>query len=115
MHQLESLRDGRTHMGCAIDMYETEHELIIKIQVAGVSPEDLAVQLDEHTLHVRGISEHDQEIHERAYYLRELGSGYFERTVDLPRAIDKSKATIMYKDGVLRITAPFMQQETGQS
>lgn len=91
----------------AVDIYEIDNYYIIRAPIAGVRLSDLDIEVDEHTLTIRGFRRLSDEIPENQYYLQECFWGEFKRTVTLPTVIDprKVKATFS-KDSILKILVP---------
>jgi len=94
------------------DVYETEDELIVRVEVAGVQRESLSVSLsaDRRVLSIRGarIEEHVDDRKKIRYYQLEVYFGSFERDVLLPRdiAVDADRLSATYRDGFLVVTLP---------
>ena len=95
-----------------IDIHETEEAIIVKVELAGVKPEDLQVSLspDDRFLNVsgtRGEDPRDREGRTRCHQL-ESYFGPFERAVGLPGGIrlDRDAIKATYRDGFLTVTLP---------
>jgi len=86
------------------DVYETEDNLVVKMDIAGLRDEDLEVAVQENILMVSGIRSDLSE--RRAYHQMEIPFGKFEIAIDLHLAVDVEKASAEYKDGFLTITLP---------
>lgn len=95
-----------------VDIHETEDDLLVKCEIAGVKAEDLQVALsaDDRILTIAGMRKEHQS--ERGGRLRchqiEIYFGPFERAVQLPKGVnvDREKLSAMYKDGFLIVTLP---------
>ena len=90
----------------AIDVYQTESDIVIKSTIAGVNAEKLDISITNDMVTVRGKREKEEEVAPENYYYQECYWGPFSRSIILPIEInpDKSQATI--KDGVLTIRLP---------
>lgn len=86
------------------DVYETEENCIIKVEVAGMRDEDFEVAFEDRVLIVRGYRPDLNE--RRAYHQMEIRFGKFELAVEIPAAVDMEKASAEYKDGFLIIVLP---------
>jgi HSP20 family protein len=86
------------------DVYETEANLIVTVEVAGIHEEDLEVAVEEQILIIRGARQGQNE--RRAYHQMEIRYGKFEIAISLPSGIDLEKASAEYKEGFLTITFP---------
>jgi HSP20 family protein len=93
-----------------VDVYETDTEVVVKMEVPGVSKEDLGITLGEEELTVKGEAHKDEEVNETGYYRRERRYGAFARTVALPAAVIADKAKATFKDGVLHVRIPKAEQ-----
>ena len=89
-----------------VNIFENDRELMIVAPMPGVAPEDISIDvLDDGRLTVR--SRMHGEGQERISYLRrEWSYGPYERTIELPCAVDAKRANVSYGNGVLSITFP---------
>jgi HSP20 family protein len=89
-----------------INLFENDRELMVVAPMPGVAPEDISIDvLDDGRLTVR--SQMHGEGQERIrYLLREWSYGPYERTIELPCAVDAMRANVSYGNGVLSITFP---------
>lgn len=85
------------------DVYETETEVVVEVEVAGMREEDFRVSLDGRLLTIGGLRV-DKSRERRAYYEMEIHSGEFRADVELPVPIDADGIRAEYEDGFLRIT-----------
>ena len=89
-----------------INLFENERELMVVAPMPGVSPEDISIDVtDDGRLTVRS-AQHGEGQERIKYLLREWSYGPYERTVDLPCAVDARRANVTYGNGVLSITFP---------
>lgn len=89
-----------------IDVYETEREIIVYVETAGVEPANLAVVAETNSVRISGkrqrpIKEQVCRIHQL-----EIDHGFFQRTIILSVPVDVEKTTSSYKDGFLEIRLP---------
>ena len=96
----------RQDLNLAMDMYETDDKVVVKLAVSGVKPEDIQVTVVGDTLSIKGEVKAETETKERSYYLRERRYGSFVRTVTLPSPINVDAATAEFENGVLTLIAP---------
>jgi HSP20 family protein len=89
-----------------VNLYDNERELMIVAPMPGVAPEDISVDVRDDgklTLRARMHGEGQERID---YLVREWSYGPFERTIDLPYAVDASRANLSYGNGVLSVALP---------
>jgi HSP20 family protein len=93
----------------AVDLYETDTQLVAVFDLAGIDPQQTAVHAEPHQLTVRGIRHQRvrQDADERrTYHALEVAYGRFERSLRLPPGLDTGAAQASYRDGFLEITRP---------
>jgi len=94
------------------DVYETQNELVIRAEIAGVAQESLNVSLsgDQRTLSIRGArtEKHIDDRKKIRYYQLEVYFGSFERDIPLPHdvSIDADRISATYREGFLVVTIP---------
>ena len=92
-----------------LDVYATPDEAIVIAAVPGMTPQNLEITYTDNTLTLSGSvpSAVDSEQCQNAtWYLRELWSGQFQRTVMLPFEVDPAQAQATFGHGIVRITLP---------
>jgi HSP20 family protein len=88
----------------AVDIFETEHELVLKADVPEIEMKDIDVQVENGTLTLKGERKFEQEQNGRGYHRIERGYGAFVRAFTLPDSVDVDKVKAEYKSGVLTVT-----------
>jgi HSP20 family protein len=86
------------------DVYETEGAVVVKVEIAGMAREDLAVSLDGRKLTIRGVRRDASA--KLGYQQMEIQYGYFETEVLVPRAIDEDGVEATYQEGFLSVRLP---------
>lgn len=101
----------------AVDVYETANEVVVKMPVAGIKPDDLDISVTGDTVTVRGEtrSEDQDEDNKRNYYYREVRYGSFARSVTLPAPVQSDKAEAKTEHGVLTLTLPKAEEAKPRS
>ena len=94
-----------------IDMYETADSLVIVAELAGVKQEEIRISVHAKTLIIRGERREREAGSRRTYYQMEIATGFFERGVLLPVAVDAERAKASYNDGILEIVLPKVAEE----
>jgi HSP20 family protein len=90
----------------AVDVYEDEHKVTLKIEVPGIDEKDIDVRLENNTLTVHGERKIEKEEKEENYRRVERQYGSFTRTFTLPQTVDSENVTASYDKGVLNISLP---------
>jgi HSP20 family protein len=90
----------------AVDMHETKDELVLSVEVPGVSEKDVTVAITGDLLTIRGERHAADQSKEPQYLHVERVYGQFERLIQLPMAVQADKVKATYRDGVLQITLP---------
>ena len=90
----------------AVELYETDTEVVVRAELPGVDPKDVDITVTEDTLTIKGEARTEQEEKGRNYYRRELRYGSFLRTLALPEEVQGDKARATYRNGILEIRVP---------
>jgi len=90
----------------AVDVYEDEHNVTLKIEVPGIDEKDIDVGVENNTLTVHGERKIEKEEKEENYRRLERQYGSFTRTFNLPPTVDAEKVQADYDKGVLKVTLP---------
>ncbi|HEK25894.1 MAG: Hsp20/alpha crystallin family protein [Hydrogenobaculum sp.] len=104
---------GEVSLAPAIDVYETDKEVVIKAEIPGVKKEDLEVSVKDNVLYIKGEKKEEKEENTEAVHRVERIYGKFERMISLPPNVKTQDAKAEYKDGVLEIRFP--KKEESQS
>jgi HSP20 family protein len=88
----------------AVDVYETENELVLKADVPDVDPKNVEVQFENGTLTLKGTRKFDEEKNGKGYHRIERSYGSFVRAFSLPETVDPEKVKAEFKNGVLTVT-----------
>ena len=90
----------------AVDIYETENELVLKADVPDVDPKDIDVRVENQTLTISGERKFEQENSSKGYHRIERSYGSFVRSFAVPNTFDTDKIGAGFKNGVLTVTLP---------
>jgi len=93
-----------TSFAPAVDVYEDEHSVTLKIEVPGIDEKDIDVRIENNTLTVHGERKFEKEEKEENYRRIERQYGSFTRTFTLPNTVDTESVSATYEKGVLKIT-----------
>ncbi len=94
----------------AIDIYQTENELVIRSAIAGVKPEFLDISLEKDIITIKGKREKPFEEKED-YFSQECYWGPFSRELILPVEVDPNLAEATMREGILTIRLPKIERE----
>src|SRR5436309_16064517 len=86
-----------------VDVYEDEHNLMLKLEIPGINEEDLDVQVENNTLTVKGERKFEKEEKEENFHRIERRYGSFASSFTLPNTLDPGSVPASYENGVLRI------------
>lgn len=99
----------------ALDMHETNGEIVVKADLPGISKEDVQVELRDSTLVIKGERKKEEEVKERDYYRSERSFGSFSRVIGLPTEVKADAVKASFKDGVLEIHLPKTEEAKRKS
>ncbi|QER41970.1 Hsp20/alpha crystallin family protein [Thermodesulfobacterium sp. TA1] len=95
----------------AVDISETEDNVIVKVDVPGVNPEDMEISIVDNVLLIKGEKKKEEEEKKENFYRVERFYGSFMRSIPIPCEVDVEKIEATYKDGVLKIVLPKKPEE----
>jgi HSP20 family protein len=87
----------------SMDIYETEDEIILLAEVAGVSKDLLDIEVNTKAIKISGSRNEVSKMESCKYRLAEIQYGIFERILILPAFIDPDKVDASFNDGLLKI------------
>src|SRR5438876_12159199 len=86
-----------------VDIYEDEHNIVLKLEVPGIDEQDIDVRIDNNTLTVHGERKVEKEEKEENFRRVERQYGSFTRSFTLPSSVDTGQVSADYNQGVLKI------------
>ena len=90
----------------AVDIYEGEHELVVKADLPDIKPEELDVRVESNILTIRGDRKFEKKVDEKNYLRVERAYGSFARSFSLANTVNTEAIKADYKDGVLTLSIP---------
>src|ERR1700687_1109962 len=90
----------------AVDIYETEHELVVKADLPDVKPEELDVRVENNILTIRGERKFEKKVNESNYLRVERAYGAFSRSFSLANTVNSDAIKAAYKNGVVTLSIP---------
>ena len=95
----------------AVDIYETETGVVLAVELPGVGKENVAVEVKDNILTLKGERLARPEIKEENYYRQERCYGTFQRSFTLHHNIQPNLIKATFKDGILEIEIPRPEEE----
>ena len=90
----------------SLDVTETDTTVEVRVDLPGVKPKDIDVQLNGNLLTLTGQREEQCEEKGRTFHRMERRCGSFSRSITLPCSVNESEVAAEYHDGVLSVTLP---------
>ncbi len=103
--------DDSTEGQLALDVFQTNKNIVILAPVAGVKLEDMTVEVNDDVLTIKGHRQFEETVEEENYFTQECFWGDFSRSIVLPASVDSNKISASFKDGVLKIEIPKIEKE----
>ena len=94
----------------SVDVYETDGEVVVVMEMAGIKGEEVEVEVDGKTLIVRGERRPAGGRPQRLYSQMEICQGPFQRELFLPAEVNPDEARASYSGGMLEIVLPKVGQ-----
>jgi len=90
----------------AVDVFQTDDDVVLKAPIAGVKPEDLEISITDEVVTIKGERKEAEEVARENYLCQECYWGGFARAYALPVAVVGDKAQASLKNGILTIKIP---------
>jgi HSP20 family protein len=90
----------------AVDIFETEHELVVKADLPNIDPKDLDIRVENNILSIRGERKFESKVSEDKYLRVERAYGSFSRSFSLANSVNSEAIKADYQNGVLTLTVP---------
>ncbi len=90
----------------AMDLHETDERYVVRVDLPGVAPADVEIQVEESSLIIKGERKPDPAMAREPYLRRERPMGPFSLQVVLPPSIEREAIKASHRDGVLEVTLP---------
>ena len=94
----------------AVDIYETDNEIMVQAELPGVDRKDIALQLENNVLTLKGDRRFEKETNQENYHRIERSYGGFSRAFTIPTIVDEERIRADYRDGILKIALPKKEQ-----
>jgi len=93
-----------------VDVIERDAEVLVRAELPGVEKDKLDISLTDDTVTIKATTEHEEKEEKGDYFRCEISRGAFSRTLTLPAAVNTEKAKASFKDGLLELTLPKLEQ-----
>ena len=90
----------------AVDIFEGQHELVVKADLPDIKPEELDIRVENNILTIRGERKFEKKAEEKNYLRVERAYGSFSRSFSLANTVNSEAIKADYKDGVLTLSIP---------
>ncbi len=95
----------------AVEMEETADAIHLKLEVPGLEPKDIQIEVSEDRVSISGERKSEEKVEEKGRIRSEFHYGRFERVIRLPMHVQNDKVKAEYKDGILNLTLPKLESE----
>ena len=90
----------------AVDIFENEHELVVKADLPDIDPKDLDIRVENNILTIRGERKFEKKVNEDNYLRVERAYGAFSRSFALANTVNPDGIKADYQNGVLTLVIP---------
>jgi len=94
----------------AVDIFETEHELVLKAELPDMQEKDIDVRVENNTLTLSGERKYEKDFKEENALRMERYYGTFSRTFTLPNTVKLDAVKAEYRNGVLTVKLPKLEE-----
>jgi HSP20 family protein len=90
----------------AVDIFETEHELVVKADLPEIDPKELDIRVENNILTIRGDRKFESKVSQDKHLRVERAYGSFSRSFSLANTVNSEAIKADYQNGVLTLTVP---------
>jgi HSP20 family protein len=94
----------------ALDVFESDDDVTVRASIPGINPDDIGISVTGDVLTIKGQTSEEREEKQGNYHLRERRYGAFQRSITLPAPVNTDKAEAEFKNGVLTLTLPKVEE-----
>lgn len=94
----------------AVDVFQTADEIVVVAPVAGVKPSDLAINITDEVLTIKGARNFQFKAQGSDYFTQECFWGSFSRSIILPESVDVSNVKASFTNGILTVRIPKVEK-----
>jgi HSP20 family protein len=89
-----------------IDAFDREKDLVIRVELPGVKPEEVDITVEDRTLTISGKRQFEEAVDQGGYHRREIFTGEFRRTLVLPEGLNAGEIAARSENGLLSVIIP---------
>ncbi len=93
-----------------VDVIERDAEVLVRAELPGVEKDKLDISMTDDCVTIKATTQHEEKEEKGDYYRCEISRGTFARTLALPAVVNTEKARAMFKNGILELTLPKLEQ-----
>ncbi len=93
-----------------VELIDNENSLTLRAVIAGVDKKDIDISVTREQVKISGQYNRNNENKDKGYYVSEFNYGKFERTINLPVAVQNNQVKADYTDGILTLTLPKVEE-----
>jgi HSP20 family protein len=90
----------------AVDISETKDSIVVKVELPGLSRDDIEIDVASGVLTIKGEKRFESEEEDRTWHRREVRYGSFSRSFSLPTDVKSDEAAASFSEGVLTVSLP---------
>lgn len=98
----------------AVEIKDENNTIVVRAQLPGMDAKDLNVEVTREAVLIAGEHRHEQNSQDAGFFKSEFRYGKFRRVVSLPVAVQNDKVQADYKDGILTLTLPKVEEVRNQ-
>ncbi|NCO75222.1 MAG: Hsp20/alpha crystallin family protein [Cyanobacteria bacterium] len=102
--------NNNTVLKPAVELFDNQDSLTLRVLIPGIDKKDLDISVTREAVKISGEYRHQEENKDNGYYVSEFNYGKFERTINLPVAIQNEKVIADYSDGILTLILPRVEE-----
>jgi HSP20 family protein len=92
------------------DIYETKDEYVFKLELPGISKDEINIEFANDTLTIKGERKEEKEVKQEEYHRVERCCGSFVRSFSIPKNVDANKINATMQDGILELRVPKVEE-----
>jgi HSP20 family protein len=89
-----------------INVKQAGDDLAVHVELAGIKPEDVDIEVTDGVLTIKGERKSEQEREDEGWLVRESSFGSFQRSLVLPEGVDAASIKAEFHDGMLEVHVP---------